>query len=280
MLYNADIAAISSTRDMLCRAITERGKWEIAEAAKEGKTPDDIETKLKYLTNFHAKCERADAFTLGYLATRGSVAFETVFQSHKRSNAAYNIYAMPKALLIARCLNGSSLELLGKGDHVTIAGVLLAMAAGETRQRMLAAAIDKLASTRGNLSYRSGATQASSTLRALETFGIVKSGARDESNTQTWHPGNPELFARMVDAANGKRAESVTEAADIAARADDGGSATKRDRSASRATPRAAKGKRKEGVAAATPATPTPEGETPASGAENPASDDAGFTLA
>ena len=270
MLYN-DIANVPAVKSGMIEALDNRKAWEIERAdtsTEKGKRA--LDSKLKFLFTFRKKCETADAFTLGYLATKAFTSFQEVFMSHRRTTAAFNIYAMTKFLLLARVLNGSSLDTEGKGDNGTLIAVILCLASGEGRQAKIIDATDAYM-RRFKADYNAGNTQASSSLRALEAHGIVKRNDTRDNNTQVWQIKDSALFTRVHEAAQGIRAESVTEEQEEAAFATDSDSATKAGRAASRNIKRAKgggkarskAGKGQEGETSVAPAIPAPEEAMP-----------------
>ena len=117
---------------------------------------------------------------------------------------------------------------------MTLAGVILAIGKGIELESFIAFEVNRFAQnecSRGN--YSSGATQTSSSLRALEAFGIVKR-THKISNSQAWGIDNADRFQRMLDAANGISAATVTQEMEQAASADNADSSTKAGRAKSR----------------------------------------------
>jgi hypothetical protein len=226
MLFPVTLDTVNATRALICDAIDARKE-------KEKTLPQrSLDSKLSFLNTFRNRVLRADAFALGFLGTH-PVAFDAIFMSHRRSNAMFNIYAMPKCLEVARCLNGGALDSQNGGDHMTIAGVVLAINDGITLESKIAHSVNMYAQYLGRVNYSSGATQSSSTLRALEAFGIVKQAGK-LGNCQYWDVADANSFARMLDASNGKRADSVSADTDAAATAESGASDTATGRKASR----------------------------------------------
>lgn len=200
MLYSISVDQISATRDAMRNAVEARMS---AERAAGTLNP----AKERFLSAFRNRVARLDSFSLAYLGTH-PVAFDTVFLSHKRNGAMFNIYAMTKACEIARVLNGGALDSKAGGDHMTIAGVALAIERGDTVEKTIAHKLNDYARASGRRDYSSGATQASSSLRALEAFGIVKMTGR-AGQCAMWEVANRDTFARVCDAARGISAHGM-----------------------------------------------------------------------
>jgi hypothetical protein len=229
MLYNITLDQVSVVRSSMIDAVNARIAME-----KNNPAQRSLESKLDFLVSYRKRIDRVDAFTLGYVQ-HNPVAFESVFLSRLRSNEAFNIYAMTKVLEIMRCLNGGALAASMGGDNMTLAGVLLAIHDGKTLESHIAFELNKFANTTCNRpNYSSGATQTSSSLRALEAFGIVKKTGK-MSNSQMWGVDNEERFARMLSAAQGISVASVTREQEQAALAESADSSSASGRAASRA---------------------------------------------
>lgn len=261
-LYNITSNEIVAVRSTVIDAVNARMAWE-----RENPAQRSLESKLDFLVTFRKRVERADSFTLGFLH-HNPVAFDSIFLSHRRSNEAFNIYAMTKALEVARCLNGGALTPAMGGDNMTLAGVIIALHNGITLESKIAHSVNMFAQNDCNRpNYSSGATQTSSSLRALEAFGIVKRTGK-LGNCQVWGIDDVERFERMHDASNGISVASVTIAEEQKAIEESADSSTKAGRAKSR---KEGKGKRTgkgKGVSAA----------APAESVETPVSDDASGT--
>jgi hypothetical protein len=224
MLFPADMHDVALARTMLCDAIAER-------ASAETRIGTMTDSKERYLSRFHKRAHTCDAFTLAYLSQRAAF-FTTAFLSHRRSTAMHNIYALPKYLVAAFALNGARYTR-DEGDEATIGGAALALASGITLQTRVEHFVNDhisgLRAAKGNATpYTSGDTQTSSTLRALETLGIVKRDGRDGS-CQRWNVVDANAIARLAEAARGIAAwddasafkkSDVTEDAIVAAEAE------------------------------------------------------------
>lgn len=237
MLFQINANDVANTRKLVCDAVDARKAWEQTVPQR------NVNSKIDYLNTFRKRVERADAFALGYLHTH-PVAFDAVFMSHKRSNQAFNIYAMPKVLEVARCLNGGALNPAMGGDHMTIAGTILAIASGITLESQIAHYINTFAHEMGRAGYSSGGTQSSSSLRALEALGVVKQVGK-LANCAMWGAANADAFQRMVDASSGKSVPTVTAEMEAAAHEESGESDTKAGRAKSRSKGGSKAGKRK-----------------------------------
>lgn len=258
MLYHADTDTINNTRNALIDAIAARRAGEVS-----GKWRNvNLESKLRFLDSFKQRVERADAFTIAYLANHPR-DYELAFNSQLRSNAAMNIYALPKCLEVSRILNGGALSPQMGGDNATLAGTILGIAAGIRDNKRLAAFLEDIAPQWGRkYTPLTAKSQAGSSCRALEAMGVI-----DRGN----NPIDQERWQRCVDAAHGKHASIEAAHADASALEESGGSVTARERRASRARKRAGKraGKRAQEtpIVAASPAPDAPEaqetGETP-----------------
>ena len=191
-LFSTTLDTVAAARGNLINSVDARIAWEVSG------TSDDWESIVEFLSGFKNRVRKCDAYALGFLAAN-PLDFENIFLSHRRSNAMMNVYSFDKCLATARCLNGGEL----RGDvsiDETIAGVVLAMARGETRQKELGFCLNDYMNRDGKRgSYSSGATQTSSTIRALEAFGIVR-----KSSATTVHIADAGRFERMLDAAHGR----------------------------------------------------------------------------
>ena len=195
MLYSITADAVSAIRAAMRDAVSARVS---AERAAGTLNP----AKENFLSRFLKRVQRLDSYSLAYFGTH-PVAFTSAFLSHKRSGAMFNIYAMTKACEIARVLNGGAFDASAGGDHMTLAGVIDALDRGISNEKLIAFDLNKYARRfPGKGDYSSGPTQASSSLRALEAFGIVKMTGR-AGMCALWGVANREAFARCADAARG-----------------------------------------------------------------------------
>lgn len=253
MLFQITADDVAKIRAAAIAAVDARKSWETTVPQR------NVASKIDYLNTFRKRVERCDAFALGYLGTH-PLAFDSVFLSHKRSNQAFNIYAMPKVLESARCLNGGALNPAMGGDHMTLAGTVLAIASGISLESQIAHYINTFAHSMGRTGYSSGGTQSSSSLRALEALGVVKQVGK-LGNCVQWGVADAAAFERMTDAANGKSVASVTADMEAAAHAEAGESDTKTGRSKSRSAGRKARKSKSAASAPASDAAPVAASE-------------------
>jgi hypothetical protein len=125
----------------------------------------------------------------------------------------YNEKAILKLLAVMRALTGMAFQTEGSdcGDDETTAGVVLALARGITEQKQIEHALNDYMNRpgRGRGKYAAGNTQASSSLRAMESMGVVSfhnnEGKRESGRggTKLWHIADAAMFARLHDAAQG-----------------------------------------------------------------------------
>lgn len=196
-VFSVTPAQVSEARDSIMYGIRERMNWE----REHNPVLSDLTSITAFLHRFAKTVSRVDAFTLGFFATHAA-DFGNVFLSHRRSNACFNVYAMPKALCVGRALNGSALSGDDANDE-TLAGVVLAMGRGISNGKMIANAVNDYMNRDGKRgTYSSGGTQASSALRALEALGVVREAGRDGS-CKLWGIANQERFERLLSAARG-----------------------------------------------------------------------------
>lgn len=188
MRFSASPAAIEAMRsDMI----------EGTEARKTREAGFENNASIMSFLSREAKAwEHCDAFTLAYAAANG-INPASLYLHERHGGECFNIYAMPKLRVAMRVLNGARFPDLADSDSATLAGTVLALAAGITGGKAIANALNDFMNTSaGRKGYGSGATQSGSSLRALEALHVVsKDGAR------AWKVGDAGAFMFLHDAA-------------------------------------------------------------------------------
>ena len=208
--FNVSLDAIASTRSDLLSAIASRTVYEIEQNSGE-------RTAIQ-LEKYYNRAVKLDAASLSFAASI-DLDWEGNINSHRRSKDRFNIYAITKVWEVSRILNGSA---WGHGnDGMTCESVTASLAKGQFNQKQIACDMNEFAIARGcgkDGKYTSGATQASSSLRAMEALGIVKR-VRKEGLSQIWGIADASLLALMC-LANGIHVDTAPADDDDIATAD------------------------------------------------------------
>ena len=170
MLYNVSKETAEHFRNLCVAAI--RARIEIEKAQRPG---DPI---IATLEKRAARVAREPLPAFVFAAFHG-IDFAPIFCSRRASDAGrmYNEKAILKLLAVMRALTGMAFQTEGSdcGDDETTAGVVLALARGITEQKQIEHALNDYMNRpgRGRGRYAAGNTQASSSLRAMESMGVV-----------------------------------------------------------------------------------------------------------
>ena len=183
--------ATNAARQMQCDAIALRVSNESSDRTKQ--------TLEKHMRNARKISPASCAFLLA--VSDAGVDFATVYNSTKQSEGSENLFnekAIPKVWELAQALNGGAWDMPSI-EGFTLHCVTVALASGVADNSGMQRIMHKLSVPRSanGAGYTGGtcSTQVSSSCRALEALGVIKS-----KGSRVWEIANPMLFAECARA--------------------------------------------------------------------------------